>query len=898
MNKTDIHQAVFIIDGSSFLYRAYYSIRPLHSPDGTPVQAVYGFCRMIKKLIATYEPRFMVLAWDSRGKTMRHEIYENYKGGRQAAPSDLSVQKDLIQQFAEHIGLTQIQTAGVEADDLMYSLAHELAQEQVNSVIVTSDKDMGQTLSEHIIMLDPFKDAFIYKKDLEERFGFPIERLPFYYALVGDAADNIPGVRGIGPKGAQELVKRFNSLDDLYDKLETISSIRTRELLQVSKENAFLSLELFTLRLYPLQMTASKCAFDSSNWDNARPLFVDLGFKSLLKEKSEDKSAKSEVVTDKAYTFKTITDEEEFYAILDAIRDRKYCAIDTQGTSLKPLEGEMVGLSLCYEESHSYYIPFGHKTEEKQLSREFVLTGIKAIFEDATIAKYLHHAKFAALMLYHEAIILRGITFDTMIASSLLITDGQRLGLKYSDYYVQEPMLTFTEQVKKKNYKDFSYMPLGEATQLAAADAHQTFRLYNRFSIGLQEENIESLFYDIEMSFMHVLYQMELTGIVLDKETLSAINEKVTKELAQLRQIILDLIGPEYANINLNSPKQLEELLFINLKLPVLKKTTQRTRYSTDQEVLRELAKLHPVPALIMRYRELYKIKSTYLDSLGDHINPETGRIHTTFNQTGVATGRLSSSEPNLQNIPVDKFHIRSAFKSPDGHVFLSADYSQIELRVLAYMSQDQMLVSAFERNQDIHALTAAGLFDISVEQVTSEQRHLGKRINFSILYGLTPHGLSKDLDISYKTAKNYIDKFMSQYPEVSSWMEKVVYETKEKGYVTTHWGRRRYLPGIYEKNKTLYELARRMAINTKAQGTAAEIMKIGMIGLQKALEDHNLKAKLILQIHDELILEVPSNELLQTERLVTEILQKVVECNVPLVVTTRSGQNWQEVTK
>jgi DNA polymerase-1 len=401
------------------------------------------------------------------------------------------------------------------------------------------------------------------------------------------------------------------------------------------------------------------------------------------------------------------------------------------------------------------------------------------------------------------------------------------------------------------------------------------------------------------MPLLRVLLEMETLGILLDRQVIDQINIRVSQELGQLRVQIIDLIGHEHADINLNSPKQLEELLFVNLKLPAVKKTTQKTGYSTDQEVLRDLSKIHPVPALIARYRELLKLKSTYLDALGEYVNLHTKRIHTTYSQTGVATGRLSSSEPNLQNIPVDRFHIRSAFKAPVGNIFLSADYSQIELRVLAYLSQDERLMKAFQEKQDIHALTAAGLFNCALTDVTHEQRQLGKRINFSILYGLTAHGLSKDLDISYAMAKSYIEKFMNQYPGVSRWMEQVIEEVTKSGYVATAWGRRRYLPGIYERNKTLHDLAKRVAINTKAQGTAADIMKIGMINLERTLRHHNLTSKIVLQIHDELLLQVPEAEIERVTNLTKDILQSVaLNWNVPLEVTTRTGANWQEVTK
>ncbi len=900
MTDSKVQNSVFIIDGSSFLYRAYYSIRPLHAPDGKPVQAVYGFCRMIKKILDSYDPHFMVLVWDSKGKTARHDLYPEYKSTRQAVPNDLIAQKELIQRFADIISIPQLQMPGIEADDLMFSLAKELEHEQIDSILVTSDKDLRQALSERIEVLDPFKDEFITRQSLEQKIEFPISKLPFYYALLGDSSDNIPGVKGVGPKNAKELVQQFESLEDLYTNIDKVRSDRIRELCLTSRDNAFLSLELFLLRYHELHMSKASCMINPDTWKQAYPFFTELNFKSLLKNINQQPTEKKPTISEVGnYQFITITQEEELRELCNQIKQAKKCAIDTETTGLTALAGVMVGISVCVEEGKAYYIPFGHKTSETQLSRTLVFGLLKAVFEDTAIAKYLHHAKFDMLMLASEGIELKNVVFDTMIAANLVVEDGQRIGLKYlSSLYLQEPMMSFSDVVTGKDCKDFSYVPLPLATQYAAADAHQTLQLQRVFEKELEKKQLTQVFHDIEMPLMQVLFEMEREGIQLDTSILKTMSVAIDKELSSLHQQIIDLIGPTESCINLNSPKQLEELLFVKLQLPVVKKTAQKTGYSTDQDVLRVLATIHPVPGLIMRYRELFKLKSTYVDALQEYAYPETGKIHTTFSQTGVSTGRLSSSGPNLQNIPVDKYHIRSAFKAPEGHLFLSADYSQIELRVLAYLSQDSTLLEAFAQNKDIHALTAAGLFGVPLDQVTHEQRQLGKRINFSILYGLTPHGLSKDLGITHALARNYIDTFMKQYQGVAAWMEKVIEETKSQGYVTTHWGRRRYLPGIYERNKSLYELAKRVAINTKAQGTAAEIMKLGMIKLATILKQEKWQAKIVLQIHDELLLHVPVAEALKIEKKVLEVLQTIVSWNVPLLATTRIGANWQEVTK
>lgn len=900
MAKTVLpEKTVFLIDGSSFLYRAYYGLRPMHTKSGMTIQAVYGFCRMIHKLIKTFNPKYIALVWDSPGQTERKDMYPDYKATRQAPPSDLFEQKELIQEFADLIGLKQVQMTGIEADDLMYSLAQDFHMHTFTTILVTSDKDLGQVVEEDILLFDPFKDDFVAKEQLEEKYGFPLEKLPFYFAIIGDSSDNIPGVRGIGPKGAQDLVKQFDSLEDLYNNIDKVTKERTQQLLLASKENAFLSLELFKLRYHELETSIDDFQFDAQNWSAARTLFEKLDFKSLLKELPPTEYVVPSL--GKKYNFVTVQTPEQLQEVVNLIQTKKAVALDTETTGLDPWSSTLVGISLCVEHGTSYYIPVGH-LHDHQLLREQVVAALKPVLEDPTIKKYLHHSNFDLLVLHNAGIDVQGEIFDTMIAASLVTEEWQRIGLKYlSSFYLHEEMPSFGDIVKRNGYQNFAQVPLNLATDYAAGDAHQTATLVPIMEKKLREDEQYDLFKNIETPLVPILFAMEKEGIIVDKEILKKIDTTVTQELDEVRGTIIAMIGDKYKDINLNSPKQLQELLFIDLKLPPAKKTGQKTGYSTDQEVLAVLAKIHVVPGLIMRYRELAKLKNTYLEPLVDYINSKTGRIHTTFSQTGTATGRLASQDPNLQNIPVDTtlpVHIRSAFKAPPGHYFVSADYSQIELRVLAYVSQDATLIKAFLAGEDIHARTAAGLFEVPIDKVTNEQRQVAKRINFSILYGLTPYGLSKDLDIPYNDAKKYIERYLAQYPGVTTWMEKVILDAKNNGYVTTLWGRRRYVPGIYEKNKVLYENARRIAINTVAQGTAAEIMKLGMIALDKVFKEHNLDAKMVLQIHDELLISAPIDHIEQTKQLTVNTLQNVVQWNIPLIVTARSGNDWFEVTK
>ena len=829
--KFDPKKTIFLIDGSSFLYRSYYGMRPMHTSKGEQVQAVYSFCRMIKKLITKFNTQHISLVWDSKGKTTRHDMYQEYKATRQAPPSDLFEQKKHIVEFADLIGLHQIAQTRIEADDIMYSIAKEQAEQGCDVVFITSDKDMAQALDEHVHMYDSLKDKFTTIESFKEERGFGVEKLPFYFSMLGDTSDNIPGVRGIGKKGATDLVQQFESLEDMYANLDKIGKARISNALTEQKESAFLSRELFLLQYHTSGVAKKDLEFDVANWSKARTLFEQLEFKSFIKE--IDESGGAEVIEQKIehikkYDFRTVTTEQQLRDLTDLLKEKKAFAVDTEGTHLNVYKSELVGISLCVQEGQSFYVPFGHKTDEQQLPREQVLAALKPILQDESIKKYLHHAKYDQLVFYTVGIELRGIEFDSLIAARLVVKDWQRIGLKHlSEFYFQEQMLTFQDVVKENKLQDFSYVPLELSTWYSAMDAHQTFKLKKVLEKGLQEEKSVEPFKTIEMPLLQVLYEMETAGIYLDATLLEELNKNVTQELTRIEHDINIMLDDEQQQINLNSPQQVAELLFERLKLPPQKKKA-KGGYSTDAEVLKTLSALHPVPAMIMRYRELHKLKSTYIDALPTYINPKTNRIHTSFSQTIVATGRLSRSDPNLQNIPA----------SGEGHANRTA----------------------FKR--------------------------------------LTPYGLSKDLGIPFKDAQQHIEKYFAQYPGVSKWMDKILEGAKEHGYVTTHWGRKRYVPMIHEKNKTLYEEACRVAINTVAQGTAAEIMKLGMINLRNVLRAQNLDAQMLLQIHDELLITVPQEQAQRAEQLVKETLENVVKWPIPLRVTTRTGKDWKEISK
>ena len=911
--KFDSSKTIFLVDGSAFLYRAYYGTRPLHTSSGEPVQAVYSFCRMIKKLAQKFQPQYLALVWDSRGKTERHEIFADYKATRQAPPNDLFSQKELIWEIANLIGLHQCAQVGVEADDLIYSLATDFENQGYQVVIVSSDKDLFQLLSDQIFIYDAFKDQVVTRAEHEQKIGFPIERLPIYFALLGDTSDHIPGVKGIGAKGATELVQQFASLDDLYAQIDQVAKLKTKQALLADQANAYLSLNLFNLRYHRLGLVADDLKFSLQNWSNARDLFVRLEFKSFVQELGGQQlsisglssvssvQAANESVSyfadQKGYKFLSITTESELIKLCDQLVQNLF-ALDTETTGLDPLQTDLVGLSFCYQKGLAYYLPLRHQNLSEQLSLEVVWRHLKPILESPKYPKCLHNAKFDQLVLWHAGIELQGVVFDTMLAANLLVKDDwQRVGLKrLSERYLNEQMLDFNQIVKDKN-SNFSALSIDLAVKYAAADAHQTYQLYQLLWLQITEQQQAKLFYELELPISQLLFKMERVGIKLDQVKLWELNQIVTIKIQEIERQVFEIaqLDPSF---NLNSPRQVEELLFQRLGLPTQKKSSKRTGYSTDQEVLDALSDLHPVPKLILKYRELMKLKTTYLEALPGYLNSADGCVHTSFSQIATATGRLASSDPNLQNIPVSGIggQVRAAFLPQEGQVFLAADYSQIELRVLAYLSQDQVLVNSFQNNLDIHSLTASRLFDVDQSLVSHEQRQIGKRINFSILYGLTPYGLSKDLKISLGSAKKYIERFFEQYPGVQSWMDSVVAQAKECGYVTTVWGRRRYVPGIYEKNQNLYDAAKRIAINTVAQGTAAELVKKGMLDLEQRLAPFD--AQILLQIHDELLVSVAQDQAGPAQEVLVQVLENVVSWNVPLQVTIRSGQNWQEVTK
>lgn len=908
------NHVLYIIDGSSLLYRGYYGVKPLHAPDGTPVQAVYVFCRMIYALIEKFSPMRVIIAWDSPGKTVRHVMYPSYKATRQAPPTDIFVQKELIQEFCRLIGIEQIAQSGIEADDIIYSLALDwiAADEEHQVVLVTSDKDMGQMVNERIVWYDPAKDIWYDVATLTKKLGFSIAKLPFYFSLVGDVSDNIPGVKGVGEKTALNLVITYNSLDDLYARIDTVKQGRVANALSAYKDAAYLSYQLFLLQYITLSYSFQLSSCQLQDWSRANIFFDRLGFLSLKKKVKNTYQAYNAIAPIieqlKQYNFILVTTIRQLDDLCERIRLARIFSFDTETDGVMIRSAQLIGVSIAIDNSGAWYIPCGHKGPEEQLSWAIICDALKIFFMDDTIIKIAHNAKFDQLILKNHGIDIVGIVFDTMIAASLVITNPvQKIGLKdLAYYYNSEVMLTYDQVVVQQGYDNFAQVPLGIALYYAANDALQTWRLYLIFKKQLLINNQEELVNTIEFPLVPVLVAMEYQGIGIDVNLLLLFSKQVEECLLRLEDEIKVLIAtliptPLEQKFNLNSSKQMEHLLFTHLQLTPIKKSKKTERYSTDYEVLVELAKIHPVPQLILKYRELSKLKSTYLDALPLYVQQKTGRIHTHFSQTRVATGRLASSDPNMQNIPSESqmgISVRAAFIPQAGYVFISVDYSQIELRVLAHISNDLNLIDAFLEGRDIHTQTAAIIFSIPEEHVTNEQRQIGKKINFSIIYGLTPYGLSKDLGISVSQARAFIDAYFARYQGIRVWMEKVIAFVHEHGYTQTVWGRRRYLPGIYERNKNLYEEACRAAINTVVQGTQAELVKKAMIAVYDMLQKIYPMAHILLQIHDELVIEAPCEQSQGIANEVAAILSSIVSWSVPLEVKIRIGCTWQDISK
>jgi DNA polymerase I len=885
-------QTLYLIDGSSYIFRAYYGVRQnLSTTTGLPTNALYGFVTMLQRVIRDENPDFLVIAFDSKEKTFRHEMYPQYKANREAPPEDLERQFPYFEPIVKAHNIRSIRIPGVEADDIIGTLARQGKNEGLQVVIVSGDKDMMQLIGPDVHMLDTMKGKRFEGKDVIEKFGVGPDRVIEVMGLMGDSSDNIPGVKGVGPKTAAELIQKFDSIQNLYEHIDEIDKKKLKEKLEADKENALLSHRLVTIDTnLNLDCSMDELKAQEVDREALTRLFTELEFSSLIPREEKESAPARQV-------YETILTETAFETLLGELNSTGIFALDMETTSLYPVSAETVGISFAFKGRTACYIPLTHRYlgVPEQLDKTWVFEKLKLLLENPDIKKVGHNIKYDLIVLQSEGVFLQGIAFDTMLASYVL--NPSRRGHGLDDLAMEllgHKTITYKE-VAGTGAKQigFDEVEVERATEYAAEDSDITWRLYENLQPKLTDELLE-LFNAIEIPLLEVLAEMELNGIFLDKNHLARLAQKIDAELKTLETSIYRIAGETF---NINSPKQLAVILFEKLKLPVVKKT--KTGYSTDVSVLEELASQHELPDKICSYRQLGKLKSTYVDALPKEIDRRTGRVHTSFNQMVAATGRLSSSNPNLQNIPIRTEmgqEIRKAFIAEDGNLLMSSDYSQIELRILAHLSQDENLIRAFQKGEDIHSRTAAEIFGTSLEAVDKDARRMAKAVNFGIIYGLSAFGLSRQLKISMQDAKKFIDQYFALYPQIKTFMDGAIARAREKGFTTTIMNRKRYLPDIGSKNRQVREAAERIAINSPIQGSAADLIKVAMIRLSRQMKQRKLQSKMILQVHDELLFECPPGEKQEMHALVKQEMEGVYEFSVPLIVDIGWGNNWNEV--
>lgn len=873
---------LYIIDGNSYVYRAFYAIRGLQNSKGFPTNAIYGFTNMLLKIIKEKRPDGIAISFDSPVPTERHRLFEAYKAQRPETPGDLIRQLPYIRKIIDALNIKVFEIPGYEADDILCTIAKKASEKGIDVFIVTADKDMLQIINEKITIYDPMKDRILNSDYVKERYGVTPERIPELMALAGDTVDNIPGVKGIGEKTAQELLKDFASLNELIEHPEKIKKERIRNLIKDNIDLIKLSRELAIIKAdVPLEFDTSEFAVKEPKWQDLLTLFRDLEFVSLMKLIP---------TTEVRREYETIMRIDALSDLIKVI-DRPF-AIDIETTGRDPMKDRIVGIALCSDKGKASYMPFEHSGMEGQISKKEGLRVLRELLENREIPKIGHNLKFDISFLKQEGVNVKGMLYDTMIASYLLNPNRPNHNLEEVAFeYLSYRKKTFPEVIGKRT--SFAEVPIEEATAYASEDAALAYELKGILFQKLKEEGLEDVYREIEMPLIDVLIDMEMAGFMIDVDKLMYMSKEIERELESIQRRIYFLSGEEF---NINSPKQLSRVLFQSLGLKPGKKT--KTGFSTELSVLEELAEFHELPREILNYRSLSKLKSTYTDVLPGLVNPLTGRVHTSFNQTVTATGRLSSSEPNLQNIPIRGEwgrRIREAFIAGHGNLILSADYSQIELRILAHLSNDGNLIDAFLSDTDIHSRTAAELFNVDIESVTQDMRRVAKTVNFGVVYGISPYGLSEALNISREEAKRYIDGYFERHKEVKDYIERTLKEAYKSGYVKTMFGRKRPIPELKSKTSSTRQLGERLAINSPIQGTAADIIKIAMINIWRAIRDKGLKTKMILQVHDELVFEVPEDEAKEMSKLVRDNMEGVVRLSVPLKIEAGIGKNWAE---
>jgi DNA polymerase-1 len=909
---------LYLVDGSSYIYRAYYAIRHLSSPSGHPTNAIYGFIQMLLKLLKDHQPKHVAVVFDVGRVTFRTGLYPEYKANRAAMPDDLRAQVGPIREVVRAFNIPSLELAGYEADDIIGALAARHSATGGHVVVVTGDKDLMQIVNERVTLLDTMKGKASGIVEVLERFGVGPELVPDILGLAGDSSDNIPGVPGIGEKTAIKLIQEFGSLDQLLERAGEVKG-KIGEKLREFREQALLSRQLATIELnVPLDVSAGELHASEPDTPALNTLFKKYGFNTLIKELT----ATPTLATD---NYRTITTTEGLAALVSELERSGEFAFDLETTSLDPRLAEIVGLSFSFRDHDAFYIPVGHvlplpvpppleegplfsshqrgevgRGEERapgQLPRQQVLERLRPLLEKPALRKVGQNIKFDMQVLATHGISLAGVWFDTMLASYLLNPSRSGHGLDtLSQEHLGHKMISYSEVTGSgKEQKNFAQVEIDAASRYACEDADATWLLKQKFEPKVAESGMEILFQTIDMPLVSILAEMENHGVLLDSGLLAGLSADFSSRLAELEGRIFALANGPF---NLNSPKQMGEVLFERMGLQSGKKNKGKTGFSTDNEVLTSLAEEYEIARLILDYRGVSKLKSTYSDALPRLINPRTGRVHTSYNQTVTATGRLSSSDPNLQNIPIRSEEgrlIRHAFIAPPGHLILSADYSQIELRVLAHMSGDQVFCHAFAHDEDIHTRTAAEVFGLFPEMVTPEMRRQAKTINFGIIYGQGAFSLAKQLGTSRNTAEEFIGAYKERHSGAISFLDSCVSQAETQGFVTTILGRRLPIPDINSSNGNVLAFARRNAINYPIQGSAADIIKSAMIRVDARIRRERCTSRLIMQVHDELVFEVPEEELVRMELLVEEEMSRAVEMKIPLKVDISYGANWSE---
>jgi DNA polymerase-1 len=904
MNPTD---RLILVDGSSYLYRAFHAMPSLSNSKGMPTGAIYGVANMLRRLLKDYQPRLMAVVFDAKGKTFRDDLFAQYKAHRPPMPDELRAQIPLLHELVQAMGLPMLIIDGVEADDVIGTLARQATQHGIDTLISTGDKDLAQLVNPHVTLVNTMDNTTLDPQGVVEKFGIPPELIIDYLTLVGDSVDNIPGVPKVGPKTAVKWLAEYGSLQGIVDHAAQIGG-KVGDNLRASLAQLPLSRQLATIKCdVELATGPEQLGLKPADRERLIRLVGELEFKSWLSELLSGQSAAGSSAApanvppseQQARDYSIIQDEETLDTWLNKLQTAKLFAFDTETTSLEYMQAEIVGVSFAVQAQQAAYVPLLHQDPAggAQLKREFVLERLRPLLEDAGKHKVGQNLKYDMNVLANHGITLRGIAFDTMLESYVLDSTATRhdmdsLALKYlnrNTIHYEDVAGKGAQQVR------FDQVPIAAAAEYAAEDADVTLQLHEKLWPRLAAEpRLVSLFQDIEIPLVPVLSRMERRGVQVDAAMLAAQSAELAKGIDALQREAHALAGEEF---NLGSPKQIAAIFFDKLKLPVLKKT-EKGAPSTAEEVLVELALDYPLPRVILEHRSLSKLKSTYTDKLPQRIDPQTGRVHTSYQQAVASTGRLSSTEPNLQNIPIrseEGRRIRQAFVAPKGYRLLAADYSQIELRIMAHLSDDPRLLQAFGAGEDIHRATAAEVFGVELSQVSPEQRRSAKAINFGLIYGMSAFGLARQLGIPRNAAQEYIDRYFQRYPGVQAFMDQTRSRAREQGFVETVFGRRLYLPDINHSNAQRRQYAERTAINAPMQGTAADIIKRAMIAVDRWIGEAGLEIALIMQVHDELVFEVKADRIEEAVRRIDQLMTGVASLKVPLVVDIGSGKNWDE---